>query len=309
MAIAIMGILESFKIPQHIDEIILTLSHIYSVATLKKLLSYMIDTHMIIEEKDAASLADCENSFLDKAFFYTSSGMGLQEIVDAISPLEIGIIGTYQQAKSLINELSKNELLKRFHVAVTDYDAKIGSDSDNMHITQYPLDYDLYITSIVKACNLVIAAFNYNDHYILNKVNIACFDEKKKWLRIVVDGMYGEVGPLFEPGETCCYACMYTRWRRNMAREEYVFNDLFETKDFHDESKNKAAVFSALFPLHTVTAGVASAEIHKHYANMSCCLKNQILSVNAQDFQTQIHYILKDYQCPVCVKDGEHLYA
>jgi len=304
MAVAVKHILELFEEPQALDGAISALSQKYSTATLSKLLSYMADKHILIDEHDADLIQNSGNDFLGKAFFYTSGGKGLQEVIDTLAPLHIGILGTYLQANSLVHELAKSDLLHHFHVAVTDYEAEINVANDNVHITNYPILSGSFIPSVINASDMIIAAFNYNDHYMLNKINEECFAAGKKWLRVIADGLYAEIGPLFEPKDSCCYACLYTRWRRNMAKEEYVFNDLFETQAFHKEAKTKTAVFSALYPLYTITAGVAVAEIFKHFTGMPCLLKNQVLSVSAQDFHTQTHYIFKDYQCPVCVKAG-----
>jgi len=299
MATAVMDILEYFNEPKSFDDVIPLLSKKYSAATITKLLNYMVDVMILVDEKEAVLIKNCDRGFMDKAFFYTTGGKGFQEIIDNVTPLHIGIIGTHQQVCSLLNELSKGQLLSHFHVAVTDYEAEIGIANDNIYITHYSLQSD-FISAIIKASDMVISASNYHDHYMFNKINAACFAERKKWLRVVVDGIHGEVGPLFIPHETCCYSCLYTRWRRNMAKEEYVFNDLFATQSFHEGSKSKAAVFSALYPLHAITTGVAVAEVFKHFAGMPSHLKNQVLSINAQNFETETHYIFKDYQCPVC---------
>ena len=123
-----------------------------------------------------------------------------------------------------------------------------------------------------------------------------------KWLRIVVEGANAEIGPLFVPGETCCYSCLRSRRHHNMAEEDYIFDDLYTDKEFYEKTKTNPIAFSSLHQLNSLSASIASSEVIKFLASMKCSLLNQVLTVNCLDFHSQKEYIYKNYQCPICTQ-------
>jgi len=300
MSIAIMSILEHFKTPTGFDDVISALSSNYSEASLIRLLDLLLNKGILIDEHESGAITKHDKAFLEKTFFYTLGGKSLLEIIKELASLSIGIISTSQMTDCLLNHLSDSKLLSNFHVYITDTQASTNSKvAKDINITNHSLcSFD----TIVENSDLIITGFNYDNHYIFNQINELCFDKGKKWLRIVTEGANAEIGPLFVPGETCCYSCLRSRRRRNMTEEDYVFDDLFTGDKFYEKTKVNPIALSALHQLNSLSANIASSEAIKYLLNMKCNLLNQILTVSCLDFHSQKEYIYKNYMCPVCVR-------
>jgi len=305
MSVAIQAILKHFNVPACFDDVMSSLSNKYSNASLTKLLGLMVDKEIVVDEQEASAITNMNPDLLGKVLFYTSGGKGLQETIKLLTPLNIGLIGTNQLVGNLLHEFESGSLIHNFHIAVTDSDIAIKPTNDYTQVSNYPLDIaSAYIDNIVNASDIVIAAFNFHDNYLLEKINQACFEQGKKWLRVIVDGIIAEIGPLFIPDETCCYTCLQTRKSRNAVKDEYIFDNLLADKHHHESSCNKKSVFASFYPANNLAASITTAELMKHLTGMQCNINSQVISVNCQDFHMLTHYIFKDYQCPVCSKNG-----
>lgn len=303
IAIVVQNILEYFREPVIFDDVIPILSNKYSAVSLKRMLDLLVDKDILINENESEVLLKHSEAFLEKNFFYTSGGKSLQKIIDELAPLHIGIIGTSQLVHCLLDDLSKSELLTNFHIGIIDREADAKIEQDGVSIVNYPLHSDSSnVQAIIKKSDFVIAASNHYDYYLFNQVNESCYKEGKKWISIAIDGLNAEIGPLFIPGETCCYSCLHTRRRQGMTSEDYIFDDLYMNKQFHERADENSMVFSSLYPLNSLSASIASAEIMKFLTGMKCNLLNQVLMVNCLDFHIQVDYIYKDYMCPICVQ-------
>ena len=302
MSAAVENILKNFNTPAVLEEVAQLLSSKYSTATLKKLLDFLVEKSVLIKECDSKESLAYDKAFLEKTFFYTKSGKSLQKIVDELTQLRIGIMGTSQLVRGLLDELSKSRLLTNFYVGALNEEIDLNLEANGVSISKYPLHADFsYGQKIVDDSDIIVVAYNYFDHYFFNQVNEMCFKANKKWLRVVVNGSNAEIGPLFIPGETCCYSCLQARLFKNTTGKERVFEDLYADKEFHERSKNGAIEFSSMYPLLSIASGMASSEIMKHLTGMECNLENEVLMVDCLDFSVEKAYIFKDYMCKICV--------
>ncbi len=58
---------------------------------------------------------------------------------------------------------------------------------------------------IFSVCDFVVAAFDEYRLRILHTMNQAALDADKPWISLYIDGSEAVIGPLFVPGETCCF--------------------------------------------------------------------------------------------------------
>ena len=64
---------------------------------------------------------------------------------------------------------------------------------------------ELTVGEIFEVCDFVIAAFDEYRLSLLHMVNQQALDADKPWVSLYVDGSEGVIGPVFVPGETCCF--------------------------------------------------------------------------------------------------------
>jgi len=302
MATAVKEILDTFQESKTLEDVVEMFSNKYSSDSLKKILNFLIHKTVLIKKEEALEVLRHNATYLEKVYPYTLGGKSLLEIQQTLKPLNICLIGTSQLVRSLLLNLVDGGLLTHFKIVITDDGFEIPPDlMDSNAIDVFKgLDF-LYIQEYVAKSDYVIVGVNHHNHYLFNQINEICLKENKKWLRIVVDYIRVEIGPLFVPYETCCYTCFHAKSRQFMRVEEYALDNLYIDPNCDDNTKKCATKFASIYPLNPLSASIASLELTKHIVGMKCNLVNQLIEIDCLDYQLQKHYIFKNYSCPTCV--------
>lgn len=301
-------ILDFFGKPRCFDDVIKMFEEKYSAETLKRMLVCLVDNHVLITEHNDEVLRKQGGNFLCKTFFLTAGGKSLQEIIDNFMSLRIGIIGTVQLAECLVEVLSTSGLLLNFNIMNVDEARRIVARQKDVKLIYYNLyGKSQNLEEFISKCDFIFAVSNFPNHHLFNKLATLCYKKDKMWMRILTQGAYAEVGPLFVRGKTCCYACLHTRRCRNMTTEEYFFDELYARKLSPAEAREREFKSYVLYPVNNLAANIASAELMKLFSNMRCNLMNQVLTIDALNFHTQIDYIYKDYRCAICALREENV--
>ena len=85
-----------------------------------------------------------------------------------------------------------------------------------------------------------------------------------------------------------------------MEKEEIVFDGIYADEAFKQVNMTKPSVFSSLYPLNSITACISTAEIIRYFSGQKCNLVSRVITVDANEFSTQSHFVYKNYQCDVC---------
>jgi len=257
-------VIEQFKNPAYIDNVVTTLSDKYEVSQLKKLINFMLDKKIITDNDLSDLINEYGVDLIEKIFYYTVGGISLREIINDLSALKIGVIGSGQ----LVNDFEKHGI-----------SAVLYNDISHLRPVIDELDF-------------IVACSGLRDYNLFNEINELCYNKGKKWIRIAVDSAKSEVGPLFVPDETCCYSCLQTRSRRNMSDEDVIFDII--------PKREKTVELNSLHLLQQISASVACIEAIKHHTGIKCNLLNNVLLIDCTDYRMQKDYIYRDYMCPVC---------
>lgn len=303
ISVAVSDILNCFKEPTNFDDVISTLSKKYSVGSLQKMLGFLVDRNILIDEYSSEALQKYEKDFVDKTLYYTLGGKPLQKIVDELTPMHIGIIGTKQLVNCLLNDLINGGLLFNFNIGIIDRTSNLSKFTENsdINITNYPnLSDPLCMDSFIDKSDFIIASSNYSDHYLFKQVNELCIKKNKKWLRIMIDGDFSEIGPLFIPNKTCCYSCLRAREFLNMTEEKYIFDSLYEDSKLHEDLRERPVGLYSIYHINSLLSAIACSEMMKLLTGLKCNLLNQIVSVNCIDFTMQTDTVFRYYLCPDC---------
>jgi ribosomal protein S12 methylthiotransferase accessory factor len=137
----------------------------------------------------------------------------------------------------------------------------------------------------------VVLVQDYLDPHLaeLNRQHVS---EKSTWLLVQPTGAFPLVGPVFNPGETACWTCLFDRMIRNR-----------EVKGFLDRA---GAHPVAVSPLATGMLGqggiqVAAVEIAKAVATgFRTDLRDHIVSLDLAGSTIARHYVARRPQCPTC---------
>ena len=289
-------IIDYFKIPSSVDAVVAALSNKYSVEVLEEMLKLLIDKYILVEYRESAALEEYSENLLDKAIFYTLGGMNIKSVISRLSSLRVGIIGTNQLATHFLSSLTESKLMFSFCVGITDSNESNITHKDVM-ISEYYLMHDFTdLNKLIMESDFIIASSNYYDHQLFSKINEICYDSNKKWMRVVVDGHKAEIGPIMIPFETCCYACLRTRYLRNTNYEEYMFDNIYEVR-----SKQRMIMkYNSFHVLNAIVANISCMEMIKYYTNIRCSILGQILSIDCIDLRMQTDLVYRVYTCKVC---------
>jgi len=303
ISLVLQDVLEQFDPRACLDSVASLLISKYNVVSLKRLLDFLVDKNILVDEHLVPDLATYNWDFLEKSFHFTFGGIPLKQFVSDMSAIKIGIIGSNLLTHCLLDCLVKSGLVSNLIAGITDYGAINRLEDPRVGIKPYQLYEDSSgYEAIVRESDFVFLALNKYDNYLLGQINKLCCRANKKMLRILVDGAQAEVGPLFIPGVTCCYSCLHVRNKQNMSADEYIFDMLHE----QDQSDKSPIVFNSLYPLNAIVSAIASTETLKHFAGMKCSLMDGVLLIDGLDFKTQKDYVFRNYTCPIC-GEGEFL--
>jgi len=126
----------------------------------------------------------------------------------------------------------------------------------------------------------------------LTELNRQRASDKTPWLLVQPSGVFPLVGPVFSPGESACWTCLFDRMIRNR-----------EIKGFLDRGSARPVAVS---PLARNTFGqsaiqFAAVEIAKAIASgFRTDLRNHIMSLDLLGSSIAKHYVAARPQCPTC---------
>jgi oxazoline/thiazoline synthase len=123
----------------------------------------------------------------------------------------------------------------------------------------------------------------------LNRTRVA---DKTPWLVVQPSGAFPLVGPLFDPGQTACWTCLFDRMIRNR-----------EIKGFLDRGGAKAIAVSPLARNGIGQSAIqfAAVEIAKAIATgFRTDLRDHVLSFDLTGAAIAKHYVAHRPQCPTC---------
>jgi len=123
----------------------------------------------------------------------------------------------------------------------------------------------------------------------LNRQRVA---DKTPWLLVQPSGVFPLVGPVFKPGESACWTCLFDRMIRNR-----------EVKGFLDRGSARPVAISPLVR-NTLGQGAiqfAAMEIAKAIASgFRTDLNNHVASFDLMGATIAKHYVAHRPQCPTC---------
>jgi bacteriocin biosynthesis cyclodehydratase domain-containing protein len=126
----------------------------------------------------------------------------------------------------------------------------------------------------------------------LAELNRQRVSDKTPWLLVQPSGAFPLVGPVFIPGESACWTCLFDRMIRNR-----------EVKGFLDRGPTRAVAVSPLVRHAVGQSGIqlAALEIAKAIATgFRTELRDHIVSLHLPGATIAKHYVAVRPQCPTC---------
>lgn len=295
IALVLTDVLELFSVAKSEREALSLLSDKYSIVPLKKMLHFLIEKRVLIDEDDDIFKNEDNQALLG----YSDYDLDVQNVAEKIDSLTLGLIGSSELVNELFSNFSKSRLIKNYSIHTTDNAFVSDTYSEGINIIYNENNPNIEdIGKVIENSDFIIACSDFYNHSLFQAVDKLCIDKNLNWLRLVVDGFNAEVGPLFSQYETACYSCLHSRNRYNMNQEQLLFDDLY----LSEKTLKKIPSLVTVSAFNTIAASTTCLEILRYFINGSCNLKNSVLMIDGRDFKTQIDTVWKDYTCPDCWK-------
>ena len=162
------------------------------------------------------------------------------------------------------------------------------SNFDNVSINE-SINYTL------ENSDITLVFSDYNNHYLFDEVNRTALENGKKWIRIMVDRDYVEIGPLFIPNSTGCYNCLNYRASINMDEEDFIFDSLYEGTP---NSIENGLVYD--FILVKFIASILIRELLQFVTVDKNNLINNVLTIDWNNYKVRKEKIFKNPNCELC---------
>ena len=151
---------------------------------------------------------------------------------------------------------------------------------------------ELGVHIVQRSADLTITLVNDYLERQLAELNHQRVSNKTRWLLVQPSGVFPLVGPVFMPGETACWTCLFDRMIRNR-----------EVKGFLDRGPAQPIAISPLVRNTLGQGGIqfAAVEIAKAIASgFRTDLRNHIASFDMLGATIAKHYVAQRPQCPTC---------
>jgi ribosomal protein S12 methylthiotransferase accessory factor len=151
---------------------------------------------------------------------------------------------------------------------------------------------DLGVTIVNRSADLTITLANDYLERRLAELNAQRVADKAPWLLVQPSGVFPLVGPVFKPGESACWTCLFDRMIRNR-----------EIKGFLERGSAQAVTVSPLVRKAVGQGAIqfAAVEIAKAIASgFRTDLRDHIASFDLTGAVIAKHFVAKRPQCPTC---------
>ncbi len=151
---------------------------------------------------------------------------------------------------------------------------------------------ELGVRIVKRSPDLTVTLVNDYLERRLAELNRERVSDKTPWLLVQPSGAFPLVGPVFSPGETACWTCLFDRMIRNR-----------EVKGFLDRGPARAVAVSPLVRHTFGQTGIqlAAVEIAKAIATgFRTDLREHIVSFDLLGSTVAKHYVAARPQCPTC---------
>jgi bacteriocin biosynthesis cyclodehydratase domain-containing protein len=130
-------------------------------------------------------------------------------------------------------------------------------------------------------------------HTDLAKINAAALQVNRPWLLVRVTGSELWLGPLIQPGETGCWACLRQRLERNRAVHRFI-------ADRNNLSTPPLTALGTLPATHAAACQMAAIAATQFLAGAATGLEGKVLSLDWDTHTAQSHTLVRHPHCPSC---------
>lgn len=303
IAPALRKILNCFQDAARPHDVLVKLRDQYSEDSLRGFIDFLIQKKVLITMESYDDLAGFSPDSVEKYRYLTFGGKTLNELLCEMQAMTVGIIGTMQFIRCFINHFENDQLFSHTHYLITDRtDCPSGLPASQSAVSCLGNDPEPQLREFITGCDFIIASSTYESYSLFHFVNGQCLSQKKKWLRIVTMDEQSEIGPLFIPGETCCYDCLDKRMSECQDDKATYFFSFME-KEQGMVYIPQLATYSSYY-LTMLTADIAVYELMRYFSGIKSQIRGSVLRFFIDGYQMKTEKVFKHSQCAGCRNQG-----
>ena len=299
ITLAFRRIISCFRTEASVGDVVKKLGRTYTRDTVEGLITYLVSHKVLISEREHRDLASFDPDFVEKYRYLVSENDGLADIASTMDSLTIGFICNYQIAEYIMDRVRNDRLIKKVSILITDrYSVPDDFSTSKAEVACFGDSPDLQVNEFVEKCGIIIACSNYECFSLFSYINERCLEKGKKWIRAVIADESGEAGPLFVPGETCCYSCLNKRTEDNVLSKtnKVYFNLQREQEAF---CIPRLGSYSSSY-FTQVIVDIILYEMMKLVSGHDCALKGSVLAFNPGEYNVSVSKCFRDSKCASC---------
>jgi bacteriocin biosynthesis cyclodehydratase domain-containing protein len=159
-----------------------------------------------------------------------------------------------------------------------------------------PVDDEASLRQVVAQARFVVAAFECFSSNTLHALNELAIEAGVPWMSVYMDGSESLIGPIYVPGESCCY-------NEFEIQHEATLGSLKDDYLLYKEALNDARLDGshlALPPYLSVAAGMAASAILRFLLLGRCFLVGRCLRLDHERLSVDCEEVLRLPRCPAC---------
>ncbi|MDY7094226.1 MAG: TOMM precursor leader peptide-binding protein [Acidobacteriota bacterium] len=205
-------------------------------------------------------------------------------------------------------KVQKPELEKRYFDLLpgaleegTAYTEVLGQHLDALGFGTYEgLDADFTdekaLDDLLRRCDFVVVCLEVFSPSTLHRVNSVAIEAEKPWASVYIDGSEAMVGPIYVPGESCCY-------NEFEIQQEATLGSMKDDYLVFKESLNGHEVNSSQFvlpPYLSTASGIAAMGILRFLLSGRSFLVGRTNRVDFERLSIDFEEVLRLPRCPAC---------
>lgn len=289
---AIKRITNEFKVKKTIEIASSNLESDYSKPSITSLINYLIEIKVLLTESDFEILKEIEEGPYQKFKYHIIEGGIIKEVEELHSNKKLGIIASAEFINAFINEIILENVFMKFNVTVIDnsdanYELKLS------HNNQDAITYNENFKDTLNDSDITLVFSDYENYNLFEEINRLSLVLGKRWLRIMVDGDYIEIGPIFTPKGKPCYKCLTYQAKKNFIDNDAIFDSIYELP-----IKNIGLAYD--FSLRKFIFSIIFRELIQHFLMNKSILHDNVLTINWNSYNVSSERIFNNPNCETC---------
>jgi bacteriocin biosynthesis cyclodehydratase domain-containing protein len=238
--------------------------------------------------------------------FYWHFGAHPADVALRIQEKRIAVLGVNAVSRRLVSALTETgvkgidvvdfPLLRNLRL----FDAAGQLSADAWGVPgKRPLAYDAWAESS-EPPDCLVATSDYGALQVMRELNRFCVAQRQHFFPVVLQDVFGYVGPLVVPGQTACFECLRARQNANM--------DDPATVRAAESAAFQGQLVQGVHPsLASVLGDIAAVELTKFYSGViPASHAGALIEVNLLRPELHLRRVLKVPRCGVCSRLNSH---